>query len=193
MKYTNVSSIWSKVCAAAVLSLTAYCGCLLLRIHNLKQQNYVLAQEATSHSLTQGPSIGSIIASLHGRTISGQRLSVNLSHRETGTLLLVFSPVCPYCKINMHNWIDIVKYVPADQTLWADVTGKINAAFMESSELPRDARVIKLDETDSDSNNFTATPITIFIAPHGVVRWTAAGVLSADQVGQLRGLMGAVR
>lgn len=170
--------------AVIVLAITS--GLLLVVNHKLQVQNSQLEKQYHALSSTEGPPVGSNIASLHGKSIFGQEMTVDLSQSNSGTLLLILSPTCPHCKANFHNWKGILPLVPANQVVWVDVTGTANAAYLSSVAIPASAKVIRLDAQDRSRYNLFATPTTIWLGPHGVVKKEWAGELQTEDMTQLR-------
>jgi len=170
----------------AVLVLTLACGVLLVVNHKLQTQNNQLVAQYHVLSITEGPPVGSRIPSLHGESISGQPITLDLSKRDSGTLLLVLSPTCPHCKANFHNWKNLLPLVPASQVVWVDVTGTVNAAYLASVAIPASANVIRVSAEDRARYNLFATPTTIWLQSHAVVKNEWAGELQDADIKQLR-------
>jgi len=173
----------------ALLVLAACCASLLWANRSLQKKNRLLVEEVARVSGTRGPPVGSSISFLHGLTISGQDVRLDLAARESGTLLLVLSPVCPYCGDNFHNWRDILRLVPSDQVIWADVTGRVDARYLASVAIPANSNVIRLYPEVRTLYDLNVTPTTLLLGPHGLVSWKWSGVMSDEEVKQLRGLL----
>ncbi len=126
---------------------------------------------------------------LRGQTISGQNATVDLSQREKGTLLLVLSPTCQYCKANFHNWRDLLPFVSSDQVVWVDLSGTADANYLASVAIPSEATVIRLNPEERTLYGLSVTPTTVLLGPHGVVRDAWPGLLGQEQLDQLRRLL----
>ncbi len=176
----------SRYAFIATIVLTVTCAVLLVVNHKLQKQNIVLAGQFRALSDAEGPPVGSKIPSLHGTSISGQGMTLNLAQEGSGTLLLVLSPMCPHCKANFHNWRDLMPLVPASQVAWVDLTDTADARYLASVAIPADAHVIHLDPKDRSLYNLVATPTTIWLGPDGLVKHVWAGELSDDQISQIR-------
>jgi hypothetical protein len=176
----------SRYAFIAVIVLTVTCVVLLVVNHKLQKQNIILAAQFRSLSDAEGPPVGSKIPSLHGTSISGQGMTLNLAQHASGMLLLVLSPTCPHCKANFHNWRDLMPLLPANQVAWVDLTDTSDALYLASAAIPADALVIHLDPKDRSLYNLVATPTTIWLGPGGLVKHVWAGELSDDQISQIR-------
>ncbi|MDR3578189.1 MAG: hypothetical protein P4L50_30370 [Anaerolineaceae bacterium] len=135
-----------------------------------------------------GPSVGSTIPLLRGQSVNDHEMTIDLARRETSTLLLALSPGCPHCRINFHNWREIVNLMKLDDVVWVDVTGTANADYLLSFGIPADACVIRLSQVDREADHLTSTPTTIWLDPHGVVRWAYVGELQSEEMEALRRL-----
>jgi hypothetical protein len=113
-------------------------------------------------------------------------MTLDLSQRDSGTLLLVLSPTCPHCKANFHNWTNLLSLVPASQVVWVDVTGTANASYLASVNLPASANVIRLSTEDRARYDLFATPTTIWLGSHAVVKSEWAGELQDGDIKQLQ-------
>lgn len=190
MDVVQISAPKSRYAAdIAVLVLAIACGVLLLMNHKLQKQNRLLVEQFRSLSTAQGPPVGSKISLLRGHTISGQNATLDLSQRENRTLLLVLSPVCPYSRANFHNWQDLLPLVPPDEVVWVDLTGAADASYLASVAIPANANVIRLNPEERTLYSLNATPTTVLLGPHGVVRGVWPGLMGNEQVDQLRGLL----
>jgi hypothetical protein len=134
--------------------------------------------------------VGSTISSLSGHTITKQTLKLNLTHRRGDSLLLVLSPSCPYCRINFHNWRNIIGMMPLnDQVVWADLTGGADPKYLKNYGIAENATIILLDDNQANSIKTLPTPTTIILDPNGVVKWVHSGVLDVDQLKQIKLLL----
>ena len=173
-----------------VLVLAVTCAVLLVINHKLQKQNIVLVEQYRALSTTQGPPVGSRIPLLHGTSVSGESVTMDLTQRDAGTLLLILSPKCPHCKANFHHWQDLLPLVPANQVVWVDVTNTADQAYLASVAIPSGASVIRLDTQDRSLYNVAATPTTIWLDPHGVVKHVWTGELQDDEIKQIRQTLG---
>ena len=178
-----------RIAYVAVFVLMITCGVLLVINHRLQAQIGVLADQYHALSTTEGPPIGSKILTLHGESISGQPMTLDLAQRDSGTLLLILSPKCPHCKANFQNWRDLLPLVPASQVVWVDVTDSADPAYLSSVNIPQGASVIRLDSDDRARYNLFATPTTIWLQPHAVVKNVWTGELQTEDLKQVRGTL----
>lgn len=155
-------------------------------------RNYSIGRLAGSPNPTprgkDGPLVGSTIDILAGQDITGTAVSVDLSHREKGTLLLVLSPHCPFCRINFQNWREILTTVPKDEVVWVDVTDTADQMYLVTVGISSDAKLIKLTSSTAAARQLLVTPTTVLLDQHGKVRLSATGVLHGDDVAQFKKL-----
>jgi hypothetical protein len=182
-----LARLWPAV--IAVVALAACCGYLVWTNHTFEKRKDLPVQQTIHRLAAQGPAVGTTISLLRGQSLTGQAVNLDLSHREKDTLLLVLSPVCPYCRVNFHNWRSLLARIHGDQVIWVDLTGTADANYLASVGIPGDATVVRLDSDNGTSYGLTGTPTTVLLDPHGVVRWASSGVLKDEQVNQLRGLL----
>jgi len=178
-------------CASlTILTVMIWAGSLQRTNQKLRQQNHAQAEQLNKYAgITGGPVVGSEIAALHGHAMDKRHVTLDLAHRTGGSLLLVLSPVCPYCRVNFHNWRDLLQTVPSDHVVWVDLSGTADDRYLASVGLAASATVISLDQDESIPSSLVATPTTVLLDSHGVVRWSWSGVMNNDQVDELRGLL----
>lgn len=171
------------------LMLTTASSYAVWKNHKTRRQDRAQTEHLNKSLSVQGPPIGTTISTLRGRTLSHQNVTFDFSHRKRETLLLVLSPVCPYCRVNFHNWRDILQTVPADQVVWVDLTGTADARYIATVGIPANANFISLEQGGANSNCLASTPTTVLLDSYGVVRWSLSGIMNDEQVGELRNLL----
>jgi hypothetical protein len=181
--------------ARILLALVTALAVLLLAGDQLSKRGWKqqvnLRQAGKSGRQPNSPTmlVGTTIVSLRGRTISDQKTTVDLSHRKHGTLLLVLSPVCPYCRVNLHNWRNLLQGLSSDEVLWVDITGTADSRYLATAGISENANVILLDDDPINRNRFTATPTTVLLDPNGVVKWAWSGIMGDEQLDRVRTLL----
>jgi hypothetical protein len=170
----------------AVIVLALTCSVLLLANRKLQEQNTVLAKQFRALSASEEPPVGSTIPALHGTSISGKTSVLNLTQRNHGTLLLILSPTCPHCLANFHNWKELMPLIAAENVVLVDLTSTADAAYMAAIAMPADSQMIRIGTQERSLYNLSATPTTIWLDAHGVVKHVWAGELQDDQLKQLR-------
>ncbi len=176
------------VSISIIMALALWCVYLLRINDSLRIQN-AQSGHVVSEVATQRPSIGSKLLLIHGHTVDNQERTLDLAHRKTRTLLLVLSPACPYCRVNFQNWRDLLQLVSSDQVVWADITDTADSSYMVAAGIPANATMIRLDPDEAEQANLDATPTTVVLDPHGVVKWSWSGVMSKEKVSELRRLL----
>jgi hypothetical protein len=136
--------------------------------------------------------IGNHLPQLHGRTISQDDIVLNLAAQKHGTLILVLSPVCPYCRVNFHNWREVVKVARHDQVVWVDITNTADSTYLSSVGILPSENLILLEDKECRRLGLVVTPTTILVDSHGIIKWLWSGLMNDKQVNQLRSLLAAM-
>jgi hypothetical protein len=188
-KQTFSGASWRHL-SIVVVALLLVIGFLYCRVHiRQKQVGKQTARSIKQINAQSGPMVGSKISLLSGRDISHRTETIDVSHRKMGTVLLVLSPVCPYCRVNFHNWRDLLRGVSQNRVIWVDLTGTADSRYMATVGIPSKANLILLNEDDAQHNRLVATPTTVLLDPHGLVVWSSSGIISSLQVNQIRGFL----
>jgi hypothetical protein len=162
---------------------------LLWANRSLQKQNRSLDDQVSRLSAEKAPIVGSTISSLRGQTITNEKVVLDMSHRQRSSLLMVLSPVCPYCKVNFPNWKSLIPSLSSDQVVWVDITGKADEAYEKSASLPKPTELIRLDPEERTLYDLSVTPTTVVLDSHGTVKWAFAGVLDDKKLREIRELM----
>ena len=178
--------------ALYILALGAIVGVFTALSRNeyaLRNKNNQQVQRRNDTQQHQSPLVGAAIHALHGRNFSNEEVLLDLSHRKSRTLLLITSPVCPFCRVNFHNWREVLRGVPKDEVVWVDVTGKADTQYRTLFGIPSEATFVRLLPDDVNLENLSVTPTTLLLDANGVVRWEWSGMMGEEQVVQLRNLL----
>lgn len=172
-------------------ALVAVIAALLTVNVMLQRRNHQLALENHALSAADGPTIGSRISTLHGQTVSHERVTINTLVNNQKILLLVFSPSCPYCKIKLPTWREILKGNSAVNVLYLDISGSVTGAYLSSSGLPqpRTFPLVTLNPEERILFDLRATPTTVLLDPKGVVLGKWVGVITQPEERDLNNLL----
>ena len=123
---------------------------------------------------------------VHG-TVAGQPIDIDFSKRVDPSLVFVFSPSCPYCRINYHNWRELAKDSNNVTIYWFNV-GFAPVTYDFRTIFGFTAAAVTIQDAGASNSDFpyASTPTTLIIDPGGKVEWKRAGVLSSDDVAWLR-------
>jgi len=189
MDHSRSSALKSRYADIAVLVLAGACAVLLWTNYALQKRNHLLSDQFRSLSTALGPPVGSKISVLGGTTISGQKVALDLLHRDKLTLLLILSPQCKYTQLNFPNWQDLLPLVSADQVVYVDLSGTADSTYLASRGIATTATVIRLDPEQRTLYSFSATPTTILLDAHATVKAVWPGLMRDEQVNEVRTLL----
>ena len=168
---------------AAVLALLAVN--LILQHHNR-----LLTNRIRSLSAADGPPLGSHMVIFRGESISHEHLAINTATNGRKTLLLVFSPSCPYCKVNMPVWKAALTRNKGVNVLYVDLSGTATANCLQSSGLPPNFPLMSLNPEERLLYDLRVTPTTVVLDPSGAVTGKWAGVMTPSEADDLERLLG---
>ncbi len=126
---------------------------------------------------------GQYVDLLSGLDEHGNAISIKPSSYKK-TVVLVFSPTCPYCQVNWPKWSALVdgKHDSRVQFVLVDLTSSSTNQFIVSKGLGKATLIKKLDSEQIKSLNLSETPQTIVIGPDSKVAKVFSGVLSEGSV-----------
>lgn len=135
---------------------------------------------------------GQVLPALHGRTITGESLTVSYGNDTRKTILLVFAPGCDFCSQNMPNWHRIIRSL--DPSIYRVVALSIRSdgsrQYVETHKLNAIPAITELDPKDRVSYELNVTPETILIDSDGKVEAVWAGVFGEEDRKQIKEMLG---
>ena len=180
------SSVGTKPNTLAFITLIATCVLLLIVNQKLRSQNIKLINQYRALSGREGPPVGSKISALHGTTVLGKAVTLDLSNRTQGALLLILSPSCPHCNANLKNWRNLMPMVRPDSVFLVDVSETADERYLKSIAMPSEVGLMRLTLQERSLYSVTLTPMTIWIGPHGFVKQIWNGELQDEDVQQIK-------
>lgn len=137
------------------------------------------------------PNAGVQLPPLTGKDIRGNSLRVGYEDQAVPTLLLVFSPRCPYCTKNWPSWSRLLAAVQENQAriVAVDPTGLTDAKYIESHNLNSVPLFMQVDYATAAAYNIQLVPTTMLIKPDGTVAGSWTGVLDEQAIGGLEALL----
>lgn len=110
---------------------------------------------------------------------------------KKATVLMCFSPVCPFCEKNWPSWSSIISNVSDKDVDFVviDLTSLATPEFLAGKHIGRAQVVHRLNPKDFVTLNLTLTPLTIVIGSDSKVKNVWTGVLSAEDVASLSKLL----
>ncbi len=174
----------------------AFAGLILITLTllgftiSLQRHNRRLVLQLQAMSAADGPTVGSHISILHGQSISHKEVEFNTSTNRKQTLLLVFSPSCPYCKRNLPSWQQILTHISGVDVVYLDLSGSITSTYLANSGLPQTFPLVTLAPEERLLYNLRVTPTTVLLNPSGGVQGKWVGVMSSTEIAELYHLLG---
>jgi hypothetical protein len=158
--------------------------CLVCSCHSADSPSHPPAVEPAA-SLSSSHS-HELIRHIDGLTTEGKPLSFDFEHQEKGTLLLVMSPSCPYCRINFHNWRSLLNSPTHATVVWVDVSDSATEEYRKVFGLNERDEIVRISTDNNKTFPFWSTPTTALIAPDGHLQWSHEGVLNSADVAWLK-------
>ena len=125
---------------------------------------------------------------LKGRKVDGSAVRISPANRKSPTIFLIFSPSCPFCRLNLHNWRQLQNEYPSE-IVWVDLSGRATSQYFSAEALPPPASVVILDELSAGQQAIDATPTTIVMDRSCAVKWLRQGVIPEHEMAELSTLL----
>lgn len=167
--------------------------CTFLLIANTKLIRVTKQLEAHASSIDAGK--GPVIGSRMTRLSDTSTLLNPATHKTArkGSLVLVFSPDCGYCKANVPNWNKLVVNHPDLNVYFADLTSGPRSRSLPGLILRSDAVMISLKPEDQLLYNLHVTPTTVILDRSGTVKGSWPGLLSSTNLDQMDNLVKSIQ
>lgn len=131
--------------------------------------------------------IGSLMGTISGRTLDGEKQTIDFGSDGRAALVGVFSPNCPVCKDNWTHWQSLFGPQSEDEVarVLIDLSGAVEwSYFLEHP--PGDAAIItKLDPAAVVANQWKLVPQTMVIGADGRVKGVWTGELTEHKVDEI--------
>jgi hypothetical protein len=168
--------------------------CLLLLAANiaLVRQNGQLKDRLALPPPVLEATIGAKMPDLRGFDIAGQPLEILYGNDSRKVLVLVFSPTCPFCDQNWHNWEQVIGSLDrsAVRPVAVDVTSTTTAPFVAQHQLGGLPVFVRVDPRATVDYRFHLTPQTILLDPAGKIEKVWTGVLNDSALSDLKHRLG---
>jgi peroxiredoxin len=128
-------------------------------------------------------SAGSTLNGFHGIDTHGNKVVIEYGKDPRRTILLVFSPHCPWCTVNMPNWRAILKELNASEYRIVGISMRSNGVrdFVRSHGLEDLLVIADADSRDLSSYKLSLSPMTIVISELGKIERVWPGVLDGSR------------
>lgn len=107
------------------------------------------------------------------------------------TLLLMFTPTCPYCKANWPNWSELAERSKSQtRIVWGDLSGTATPAYLASHNVQMAPdNTIQVGAESRDIDSFHVTPTTVMLDSSGKVQGVWLGILDDQKRRELDALL----
>ncbi|MFL6260741.1 MAG: TlpA family protein disulfide reductase [Thermoanaerobaculia bacterium] len=185
---------WQAALAGTGRSAAALAGILLL---SLLIANFLIVKQNRSlrhQVLKNGPqylSAGEVVPTLRGLGLDDRITSVAYGRGEKPTLLLVLSPSCGWCKINLPNWQAILDQASNRYRVVAiSISRPKTAEYVRDHGLSKAAVIVEPEPRDLLAYKLQLTPQTILVNADGTVRKNWMGAFSAEDRQEIESTLG---
>lgn len=175
--------LWSRlplVLLGAAFVLSAATNIVLFRA----TRNVAVDYREYRSEMESRPIAGVQLPPLVGKDRNGQPLKVDYEGIKQQTLLLAFSPVCPYCNENWPSWSRVIAASRPElvRVIAIDTTGQATHEFLTAHFVGTVTLFKSTDYATNAAYNIQLVPTTMLIRPDGTLRQSWVGVLDADEV-----------
>ena len=136
---------------------------------------------------------GKVLPTLAGMDTDGRELKFPFGADQRKTVLLVFSPRCPYCAQNMPNWQAIARGIDSKSFRVVAVSTSSEGVkeYVAKHELTNLSVIADIEPKNRVEYEMNLTPQTVLIGPDGTAEkvWTGRiGAAERDEVEQRLGV-----
>jgi peroxiredoxin len=134
-----------------------------------------------SRSISLNP--GKVLPPLMGMDVDGKQLAFNYKSDQRKTVLLVFSPHCPYCRANMPNWKTITQTLDAKsfRVVGVSILSEGVKEYVDKYEFTNLPIIADPDPQNRVAYEMNLTPQTILIGPDGKVENVWTGLIQGKE------------
>lgn len=162
----------------------AMTGANVYLLHINKSLRAVGAQRIT------GTPPGKVVTEISGLDFSDRPITINTSTKKA-TILLIYSPTCPYCEKNWPAWSALINRI-SDQDIdfvTVDVTSQASSDFLATKHPGRAYAIHRMNPREIVDLNLALTPETVVIGRDSKIQRVWAGPLSADDIASITKLV----
>jgi peroxiredoxin len=135
---------------------------------------------------------GKVLPALTGMDTEGRELTFGFGADPRRTVLLVFSPRCPYCNENMPNWKAIARGIDAKSFRVVAVSTSAEGVkeYVAKHELTNVSVIADVEPKNRVEYEMNLTPQTVLIAPDGTAEKVWTGRIGAAERGEVEERLG---
>ena len=168
--------------------------CLLLLALNIAliHQNIQLKSQLSVPPPALEASAGAKVPDLRGFDLEGKKVEVAYGKDPRKVVVLVYSPVCPFCEENWPKWQQVIAFLDrsAVRPVMVDVTSTTNAEFVSRYQLTGLPVLVQVDPLARVNYRLQLTPQTILVDSDGTVEKVWTGVLNDPSLAELKQRLG---
>lgn len=183
-EFKNVPLVWLALFFSLIFS-----GVLFFTNVRLQREIRRLQAASDRQALERAPLYGTYLPNIEGIDRSGAPKHIDFVGNHGGALVVVFSPVCGYCKLEISLWSSILRSHPNARWVFVDVTNIDDSAFLSELNLAPNIERISISKEEAAKHHLLVTPTLIATDKTGMVTWSWSGLLPDDQALILSRLM----
>ncbi len=170
------------------VAISACCVVLLAANIALLRQNRQLKAQLSLPPPTLEAAAGSQMPDLRGFDPDGKPVEVDYGKDPRKVLVLVFSPMCPFCDQNWPKWEQVISSLDRSvvRPVGVDVTSTVTAPFLSQHQLTGLPVFLKVEPKVTVNYHFQLTPQTILVDRAGKVEKVWTGVMTDSAVTDLK-------
>jgi thiol-disulfide isomerase/thioredoxin len=166
--------------------------CLLMTAANiyLLRANRTLRISSSWSPLKVEVTRGVLVKAVSGLDFENRTVDIPTFGKKA-TVLMCFSPVCPFCEKNWPSWSLLINSVGDKNVNFVvvDLTSDATPEFLASKHIGRAQVIHRLNPQDVVTLDLALTPQTVVIGGDSKVEKVWTGVLSADDLRSLTTLL----
>jgi peroxiredoxin len=135
---------------------------------------------------------GKLLPALTGMDTEGRELKFEYGTDPRKTVLMVFSPRCPYCTENMPNWKAIARGIDAKSFRVVAVSTSSEGVkdYVAKHDLTNVSVIADIEPKNRVDYEMTLTPQTVLIAPDGTAEKVWTGRIGEAERGEIEQRLG---
>jgi len=170
------------------LPVIAFGACIALMVTNIQlhRRNAELNRQIDNLEASDAPVLGSHISVLAGTNLDGKAITLDLSHRNSSTLLFILSPSCAHCARTLPTWKAMMDVIGADHVVIGDLSGSLNRSYLKGAKMDSISNILHLNVEEGLLHGLRATPTPILLSKDGTVNLAWAGEMDGATVATFR-------
>lgn len=172
-----------KITIVAVSLATS--GALLIANIALLRRNRELQNTVYNQAMIEAPQEGSRLSALKGVDDHGRPEFIDLTSLTRPALVVVLSPGCHYCRVEISTWNRIFAIEKPARVVLVNISGQDDSTLISLLRPPSNAIHINIDRSEAERHYFQVTPTILVVNSLGVIEWAWPGTMPRDKVADL--------